>query len=913
MLGSFWSYLSPAGNDDGDIGGIIKIMQGHSSDELVVLSSFYMQNWKLTPTRQPKLLSRTHLQSAIQNHAIPSLLQKNQAPNVRVQLLDIDKYGQSEWVVLVSYTIPEMGEFAQFALVCMQQIHLTQPQKNNDNIPFKFINTYSLPYSVIPSTLKRRPSVHLSNGPTAFVSFDNTVVSIAVDSSFEHALVLRKDTDSKIMATVVKERHEKGADTRYATGLVFTTENGVLEYKIDQQYIAKSQSDGNIYANDYEDENARDMILTRSKLEQAVFFGYNDENPLYFPMQLDRQENIGSMVLSLTKDIVSGDMTLMPKSLDTEIVLAQRVKFIRRIPEILKREDLLGLVDVNFWSDVWSILESCYIGLELKAFINDNRTNDVELATRMEHCLNNTARDVLNQDNLDTTAMQLNLDDLISNHMTLLPKCLEHLITHALDNGEFTFLLVNSIGRLIYNTIARIQSLERSFANEFLGTMAYESVFFGTSDIGVILHRNFTKIKTCMETMTDDTTSLSKQMSGLLVDYSRLLLEVYKKNSPIDESFTAQYHEERDFIINTLWKLKDKQAALDLAMDHHYYPLLVTDAHAQPHDKCQHLIEQYVQDHGDEFVRCLISYYSDTDNEDRLLHFDPTYDQLVIDVLNENPKIGWKYHLQKGRYQQVYESLHMLLPTLDEIADRKILLSQAKLAYLAANTENVDITAISVILESPTFKSFSNDLELMEAQEQTSSSFKEMVTGQMVDGLDEQVDFIINKVFSDQVENDRTAELEVMTDLVGRLMLGCAVSYNDYVRLLSSMDNNGRDIAHYLSALYFTGLYANNTQAQTLANLNQIWKAIYTKDDWKYLDQCVKSRQLNELSRLLAQTTAYRVLSMCKEQNVIDELILRPSDIKIDQDDCQGKLLECYIQSHSLETYFDECIISISR
>ncbi|ORZ13728.1 hypothetical protein BCR42DRAFT_69432 [Absidia repens] len=316
----------------------------------------------------------------------------------------------------------------------------------------------------------------------------------------------------------------------------------------------------------------------------------------------------------------------------------------------------------------------------------------------MERCLNNTARDVLNQDNLDTTTMQLTLDDLISNHMTLLPKCLEHLITHALDNGEYTFRLVNSVGRLIYNTIARIQALERSFGNEFLGITTYESVFFNTSDIGIILHKNFTKVKTCIEKMADDTTTLYGEISGLLVDYSRLLLEVYKKYSPIDASFTAQYHEERDFIINTLWKLKNKQAALDLAVEYHYYPLLVTDAHAQPHDRCQQLIEQYVQDHGEEFVRCLISYYSDTDNEERLLHFDPTYDQLVSDVLNENPKIGWKYHLKKGRYQQVYELLHVLLPTLNEIADRKILSSQAKLAYLAANTENVDVTALSVIL-----------------------------------------------------------------------------------------------------------------------------------------------------------------------------------------------------------------------
>lgn len=56
---------------------------------------------------------------------------------------------QSEWAVLVSYYIPEMDNFAQFALVCMKQL---PKDHDNDSMQFQFLKTYSLPYSYVSWT-----------------------------------------------------------------------------------------------------------------------------------------------------------------------------------------------------------------------------------------------------------------------------------------------------------------------------------------------------------------------------------------------------------------------------------------------------------------------------------------------------------------------------------------------------------------------------------------------------------------------------------------------------------------------------------------------------------------------------------------------------------------------------------------
>lgn len=100
---------------------------------------------------------------------------------------------------------------------------------------------------------------------------------------------------------------------------------------------------------------------------------------------------------------------------------------------------------------------------------------------------------------------------------------------------------------------------------------------------------------------------------------------------------------------------------------------------------------------------------------------------------------------------------------------------------------------------------------------------------------------------------------------------------------------------------------------------------------WSFIDQCVKDRGTTDLSKILNQTTLYRVLLLCKKQGkmnkhrepaqwliltytlgVVDSSILRPREIQLDPALKRDRTLGEIIQSHRLETYFDESIVAIS-
>ncbi|KAI8340022.1 hypothetical protein BC941DRAFT_419206 [Chlamydoabsidia padenii] len=910
MIGSFWSYLSSSsssGKEDLNIGGIIKIIQGHSRNEIIVLSTLYIQSWVLSSSRKATMTSRTNLHSAIQQHAIPTLLPKNLTPNMKVDLLDMDKYGQSGWAVLVSYTIPEMGDFAQFALVCMNQL----PKEQDNNMPFQLLQSYSLPYSIILSRLERQPTLHMSDGSIAYVSFDNTVISIAVtpNSLYEHALVLRQDINGdnqQIISTIVKE-HDDDDDGTWTTGLIFTTGNDVLEYKINQISITESQSEGNVYATDYEDEKTRELALVRSKLEQAVFFGYNDENPLYFPVRSEQQFEIGDTVVSLAKDIITGESGLTPITLDIRVSLEQRLKFARRLPDILKNEKLLDLVDTKSWINLWSILESCYIGIELLNFIDQERTNNVDLVKYIDLCLENASKALRNQ--VDPETVDYNRHDILSHHILLLPKTLENMTATSLN-------MVKDVASFILHIVSHIHPLEQAFVREYVITMKRGDIssFLSASRAVAILHKLFLKLKASMESSYDETLDISGELlMDTLAKCGDLILTIDRENTQMDSRLHHRYEQQKQQITDTLWNLGMKDIAMSLAVTHEYYPTLVTYAHNQSPKQCQQLVDQYIQTYGVGFVRSLLQFYSDNDDEDRLLHFDPTYEKVVSEILQQNLSIGWKYHLQKGNFEDVFKSLQILIPTIENISKKKILLSQAKLAYLTVNTLAMDNTLISTVLESDQMIRLNIELELMESQEQTLSKLKIILNDYASKSDTERVNLTVKRVSSLLIDKEFTEEVEIMKHLTGRLLLGHALNCDEYVMLLSLMDNNGPNIDNYLSALYFTRIFStDDNKEQTATNLNSVWKSIYTIDDWSTIDQYVKKRDNADLFKILNQTTMYRVLLMCKKQGVVDESILRPGDIQLDQLSSRDKLLAESIGSHRLDTYFDESICAIS-
>lgn len=194
-------------------------------------------------------------------------------------------------VVIASYSIKELGDYVQFALVSL---------KLHQDKPLKVLYAASIPYSAIPSSLKYTPRLSVLK-TMIFVTFDSTVIAISTtkESTFEESVDLNED---EVLFTKVEE-----TDTT-ARAIIFTLASGVLHFEINKKLITSIYSSG--------DSVERDELVFKSKLEQAVFFGSRSEvsiskaemisfvqlsfwnGSLYFNSFLDQRVNSISLKLS---------------------------------------------------------------------------------------------------------------------------------------------------------------------------------------------------------------------------------------------------------------------------------------------------------------------------------------------------------------------------------------------------------------------------------------------------------------------------------------------------------------------------------------------------------------------------------------------------------------------------------------
>lgn len=137
-------------------------------------------------------------------------------------------YRDREIIILASYTIPDMGDYVQYALVTFVI------DEDNSTLHEKF--TTSIPYSAIPDLLKSTPRISVTDA-LAFITFDVTVIAVSLNtmSVFEDAVVLKND---HVLFTEVCSSHN------IDKAIIYTMDSGILEFKIDVEFIQTPSKTG---------------------------------------------------------------------------------------------------------------------------------------------------------------------------------------------------------------------------------------------------------------------------------------------------------------------------------------------------------------------------------------------------------------------------------------------------------------------------------------------------------------------------------------------------------------------------------------------------------------------------------------------------------------------------------------------
>lgn len=125
-----------------------------------------------------------------------------------------------------------MGNYVQYAVISLTY----SGSILKENTPLWILHTASVPYSVIPDTLQRTPTLLISEG-LAFVTFDRTMIAVSMDknSVFEERVVLKQDDDD-ILCTQVNQTVEASA--------LMITRKCIIEFQVDTNKIRRPSAEG---------------------------------------------------------------------------------------------------------------------------------------------------------------------------------------------------------------------------------------------------------------------------------------------------------------------------------------------------------------------------------------------------------------------------------------------------------------------------------------------------------------------------------------------------------------------------------------------------------------------------------------------------------------------------------------------
>lgn len=256
------------------------------------------------------------------------------------------------------------------------------------------LSSYTTP---INQSATEKPRIYLPRpGLVAFIIFDRAVVvaSVAalpetpdsqlleennvIPATFEDVIDLRNDDALEIVGTGLEEPQGPGKDLESSKSHRAKVKNPVALLMVRGVGVVKiALSDVDRFGSERPPE-----VTAKNKLEQAVFYGLKDDNPLVFEGRRQMpfsDAEIGRAALELSDDIVaSRSLPLVSGSAATEINLRQRSTFLDKLMSHLNTQKvtldrrtkwqlLANAEKINMAREVWILHEK---------FLGDRPAND---------------------------------------------------------------------------------------------------------------------------------------------------------------------------------------------------------------------------------------------------------------------------------------------------------------------------------------------------------------------------------------------------------------------------------------------------------------------------------------------------------------------------------------------------------
>ncbi|KAG0164689.1 hypothetical protein DFQ30_009533, partial [Apophysomyces sp. BC1015] len=857
LLSPIFSAVLPS-NRPSNFGKVIRIIGVTQCNHTMVLTTTHLQKWTFKDQNITELVSEINIIPTIKESLKKHLLSTNVIDPMKVNIQDMAQYRSDGWAILVSYHVPQMGEYWQFAVVIVKDrvAHETSAESLDTRLfetHYEFADAFSLPCSVTLNVVKRRPTLSVSNdGTIAFVVVEDTVVAVSLSrqSAFEESVVLRKSLGDTVLCAAIEESKASNGEVEpYTVACIFTAKSGLLEFQIDNHQIAASRSEGNIYSySDGEDDITSQQIdrataVLKSRLEQAVLFDEYDEKnsncdyeenellilmnisffvkgtPLSFPLQPEvGQGSIRDAALLLSQEILNNGMAL-------------------------EKNDLLQKLESKDRKSLLLNVEMCRVACALWEFYTERKQESVGIFTIRKNVWIDAIKSVCSFE-IDTSGDRA-IEDFLKKDIGKLYEFLNHLSEQPFIDKEKSEYderrwAVYEICNIILKAVENARDFEDDNwehyhmpENEYMWPVNYYS----------ILERIFRTTDSCFTEYTENVSpdlehdgSLQKSISsgthleklelpagqqrelaGLVARMLLSALEIMMKYEYLHPQET-RYKEMQKYICDALVgdKCSEDGFSLDImkmAKEYKIFTILVDITQRLEARTVKERTRNYLEEYGKDYGFELFDWYLSHGQERSILKLDESYDDIVTEYLikNQNIEVSWEHFMRIGKLGLTLTALRSLLRKKRKLAQRKILLSYAKLVCMTMIKENGHHLSASEVLESVEMKDISMALELVNTQMQLLDEFDSLLNihnQPHFDNMHKKAEVITGLVAKELLQQQGSEKLGAFTDQVEQLCMGQMLSCQDFVSVVTLLDKGSQVRDKLIPVSYFSdGLF----------------------------------------------------------------------------------------------------------
>ncbi|KAI9251228.1 hypothetical protein BY458DRAFT_523968 [Sporodiniella umbellata] len=840
---------------------------------IYVVYTKHIAIWKLHESKIEFLTilhTENYVQQALSSH-VPPHFAKN---SIQSSLLDICLFSNGVFFTLISYSVPEMGDYVQYAIIELK--HNRSALKENASL--LILQAVSVPYSVVPDSLKQTPKLYMAYGcplPVAFITFDRTVVAISLDKEFifEERVALKEENEilcSKISLI--------NTSTLSAT---IITKNDIIDFQIDIDGLKDRER--NIHTPDSDNIRERDSLVFKSRLQQAVFFGVSEDGPLQFPLRTD-QEDITEPVTLLADEIFNG-CDLLPKSLDLGLYVESRYVFSNRIMSALADNGLMYLVPESERFKLLKTTEYYHLAIVLYESIDQSLYSVFENA--IKSCQNTSG---------DTDTVRTFLIDHPLQINSILDTVLQNIDSTNLSTDESAQYL-----KKMQETVLCLAQRAIKYEEKYITIYDIKHHFgdlWMVSSGSKVLTTVFEKMHQCFLLASNGLSDLSVielkegicDVSSFLLKY--LSIEVEKSNGDVHKSEINKLKKLQNVIIKGLCDCNCFESAIELAERYHNLfsiIMAIQQSHLSEHEK-QKKHKKFISIYGYDYFVLIMEWYINNDKEANILVWSQYAPEFLSTFFEHKvTNVSWIYHLLKEDNAKALIDLKEGLNKEQNVYKRCTMLSWAKMLFVAdaedrkSNLLACDSTEVITGLHA--LRKISIDLEFEAIQTEIVEAFKEHLA--KIPLNESPVEFILSKCGRIIVGRNNKEELKNLRMSIHSLLEEKSISKLDVIKLLVLLDNFGPDVENVITALKLTNELDNDSSELFL---KIIWTEIYRRDlSNRYI---TFYEQMTDIQRqnALMETYTYRITKPGTNKAIPPSLfssLFQSQDIK---------KLECLVQ-----------------